>query len=666
MRRLRTAGLTWLLAFTGTAVLFAANAHAQESVPGDACSTAGLFRQSSGASPANSGYTLFCDGTRWVGMIEYRSTGDLYFSSSGAIALPDGTTGQRPSPAIEGMIRYNTSLDTFEGYVDDGTPAWEDLLGGGSGGGAIDDLTDAVTDYTNDNMRIGNNTALFAGATGNLYIGETAGSAGTTNAADNNIAIGHAALDALTVGYENIAIGVNSLTTNGWGGANVGLGTNALQNTDGGSQNVSIGTGSMRDNVGSSNNVMIGHGAAYAASTQDNSVGIGYLALANSNGDNNIAIGYQAGDGLSSGGSNIIIGYDVDAPSASSNGQITIGNLFFGTAVGTGTTVSTGNAGVGVAVPAARFHVRTTSTAGNAALEGIRIQHEDTNSAGANGIGTYLSMTAESDSNGVFPEIARIQSAMNDAANGSKDSYLAFYTLGPNAGAGSNTATEKMVLDSSGALFVDGVISSEVALRFYNNIGPDITNASSTSGSNLNVVGGEAANSFLNLQSTAAVGTSDYIKFSVGNDGATEAMRINTSGYVGILNNAPNVALDVTGDIEYTGTIADVSDRRLKKDIQNLMAGQLDKVLRLQGVSFKMIEDAAGRTEFGLIAQDVQQIFPELVQESSGGTLSLNYTGLIAPMIEAMKEQQAQIDDLKAMNAALVSRIEKLEAATAQ
>jgi type II secretory pathway component PulM len=43
-------------------------------------------------------------------------------------------------------------------------------------------------------------------------------------------------------------------------------------------------------------------------------------------------------------------------------------------------------------------------------------------------------------------------------------------------------------------------------------------------------------------------------------------------------------------------------------------------------------------------------------------TKSVNYVGLIAPMIEAMKEQQAQIDELKAMNAALVTRIEALEA----
>ena len=74
---------------------------------------------------------MFCDGSNWLGFLQYTSTGDLYFASAGAVALPDGTTGERPGSPFEGMIRYNTTLNTFEGYVDDGTPAWEDLLGGG-------------------------------------------------------------------------------------------------------------------------------------------------------------------------------------------------------------------------------------------------------------------------------------------------------------------------------------------------------------------------------------------------------------------------------------------------------------------------------------------------------------------------------------------------------
>lgn len=122
---------------------------------------------------------------------------------------------------------------------------------------------------------------------------------------------------------------------------------------------------------------------------------------------------------------------------------------------------------------------------------------------------------------------------------------------------------------------------------------------------------------------------------------------------VGIGQTNPDVTLDVTGDIEYTGTITDMSDRRLKTDIADLPPGQLEKILMMQGVSFKMKEDPEGDTEFGFIAQDVQPLYPALIYERNEGMLSMNYTGLIAPMVEAIKEQQAQIDELKARLKAL-------------
>lgn len=753
MSRFARTALTWLLAFTGTAAFLAADARAQESIPGDACTTAGLFRQSSGASPTNSGYTLFCDGTRWVGMIEYRSTGDLYFSSTGAIALPDGTTAQRPAVPIAGMIRYNVTLDTFEGYVDDGTPDWEDLLGGGTASASAPDRGIQF----NSGGAFAADALLVYSSTGDLGIGTaTPGTKldveGYVNlGSDTNLAYGYqfvgrddaglfkaanfldlylSSLGSVRVNIDSnsnetdrvfsVATNVNSYT----GGTElfrvqengmVGVGTispGALLHSNttstagntvlealrlshedtnsGGAVNMGA---SMSFNLETATNATFAEAGRIetlwtdATANSKDSVMRFYTMGPNTSGATPIEhMRLNRGGASLSSDANMLFNAWYDAGGIlryiandsafgiahnATNDILEIWPAGAGTAGNTvnaiSTAVSISPTAVGInmpygVIPSAVLDVRTRSTTGNTALEGIRIGHEDENTAGANNIGTYLSMTAESNSNGVFPEIARIQSAMYDAANGSKDSNLAFYTLGPNAGAGSNTATEKMVLDSGGNLAVDGVVSSEVALRFYNVVGPDITNQNSNSGASLAIRGGGAANSSLALQSTTGVGTSDYIGFYVGNNGATEGMRINTSGYVGILNNNPTVALDVTGDIEYTGTIADVSDRRLKKDIQNLMTGQLDKVLRLQGVSFKMIEDAAGRTELGLIAQDVQEIFPELVQESSGGTLSLNYTGLIAPMIEAMKEQQAQIEDLKAMNAALVTRIEALEA----
>ncbi|MEZ0391636.1 MAG: beta strand repeat-containing protein [Pseudobdellovibrionaceae bacterium] len=74
-----------------------------------------------------------------------------------------------------------------------------------------------------------------------------------------------------------------------------------------------------------------------------------------------------------------------------------------------------------------------------------------------------------------------------------------------------------------------------------------IKNNSGTAGSNLALIGGASTSGFLALQSTESAGGSDYIKFNVGNNGATEAMRIKTNGYVGIGITNPLSQLHVAG-----------------------------------------------------------------------------------------------------------------------
>lgn len=141
-----------------------------------------------------------------------------------------------------------------------------------------------------------------------------------------------------------------------------------------------------------------------------------------------------------------------------------------------------------------------------------------------------------------------------------------------------------------------------------------------------------------------------------------------STDYVGIGNNAPSVALDVTGDIEYTGVISDVSDLRLKDNIVELDSA-LGKIMALNPVSFTMKSDPDKRVELGFIAQDVEKIFPELVitARDEQETKSLNYTGMIAPMVQAMQEQQrmleaqqAQIDLLVKQNAELKAMMEEM------
>lgn len=114
---------------------------------------------------------------------------------------------------------------------------------------------------------------------------------------------------------------------------------------------------------------------------------------------------------------------------------------------------------------------------------------------------------------------------------------------------------------------------------------------------------------------------------------------------------AAGVELDVLGDIEYTGTITDVSDRRLKTDIEPLtISGNLlNKIDQIDTYSFRMKDDKDARLEFGVMAQDLEKIFPELVHTAQDemGTKSVNYVGLIAPMIEATKELNAENKALK-------------------
>ena len=62
-------------------------------------------------------------------------TGNVILNTTTALELPDGTTGERPGSPVNGMVRYNTSLSTFEGYK---AGAWGAIGGGATGGGSDD------------------------------------------------------------------------------------------------------------------------------------------------------------------------------------------------------------------------------------------------------------------------------------------------------------------------------------------------------------------------------------------------------------------------------------------------------------------------------------------------------------------------------------------------
>ena len=76
------------------------------------------------------------------------------------------------------------------------------------------------------------------------------------------------------------------------------------------------------------------------------------------------------------------------------------------------------------------------------------------------------------------------------------------------------------------------------------------------------------------------------------------------------------------------------------------MSNSLDKIMALQGVNFEWKDKTQGK-QIGLIADDVAKVVPEVVQFNDKSPTSLQYSKMVALLIEGMKEQQNEINKLK-------------------
>lgn len=95
---------------------------------------------------------------------------------------------------------------------------------------------------------------------------------------------------------------------------------------------------------------------------------------------------------------------------------------------------------------------------------------------------------------------------------------------------------------------------------------------------------------------------------------------------------------DVGGDV-YARSFYYTSDVNLKQDFKAIDR-PLDRLLQVHGVTFNWRED--GEADVGLMAQEVQQYFPQLVNQAPDGHLTVKYGNLIAPVIEAIRELRAK------------------------
>lgn len=158
-------------------------------------------------------------------------------------------------------------------------------------------------------------------------------------------------------------------------------------------------------------------------------------------------------------------------------------------------------------------------------------------------------------------------------------------------------------------------------------------------------------------------GTIATLKWNFVSGSTTDIFNVN-NGKVGIGTASPTVTLDVIGWAKVSANLTArsvtvdtlivnknsymPSDIRLKKNVETL-TGVLQKIDNLRGVRYEFIDRqkyAAG-PQIGVIAQELQREFPELVTKKPDGYLAVNYTQLTAVLIQAIKELQQEVVLLK-------------------
>lgn len=208
--------------------------------------------------------------------------------------------------------------------------------------------------------------------------------------------------------------------------------------------------------------------------------------------------------------------------------------------------------------------------------------------------------------------------------------------------------SEIMVITDNGMVGI-GTINPTRPLHIFGEANPRILIESPAQAPELNLKRGSTVHAlYVN-------GNDDLVFYCLG-----DRMSVTNDGNVGIGTTAPNYKLDVRGTIGNSTTLYH-SDRRWKSQIEPLSYG-LNALMQLQGVSYLWNQKEFPQMgfeegiQFGFIAQDLEQVIPELVKTDAEGYKSIDYVKLIPVMAEAMKE-------LKAENDALKARLERLESA---
>ena len=158
----------------------------------------------------------------------------------------------------------------------------------------------------------------------------------------------------------------------------------------------------------------------------------------------------------------------------------------------------------------------------------------------------------------------------------------------------------------------------------------------------IKVIGDEGSSAGIRLEADQGDDNGDTWRINSNQDVNDLTISNDTSGSL-----VDKLTLTTGGDLTATGNVTAYSDISLKENIETI-PNALDKVLNLRGVEFDRTDTPEEQHQIGVIAQEVEEIVPEVVITHKDGLKSVAYGNLVGLLIESIKELKAEVNDLKA------------------
>jgi hypothetical protein len=317
--------------------------------------------------------------------------------------------------------------------------------------------------------------------------------------------------------------------------------------------------------------------------------------------------------------------------------------------VATITNLSGTNANFSGIVTASQVNVGTLTASGN-----ITAANYFGNGSNLTGIVTSLTAGSGISINQSTGNVT-ITATGGGGGGGGEESYWSKTSAGihtlSNVGVGTTNPTSALTVQ--GDANISGVTTSSGG--FVGNLTGDVTGSATTStnSNNTNITNDISSSSTHYPTFVSNVSgfrpqkvTSSRLTF-VPSTGTLGITSINCSGTI-IVGTLIATTVDyngnvfITGDLDVLGDISSSSDINLKENVKTV-ENALETVSSLRGVSFDWKEN--GRSSYGIIAQELEEVLPELVK--TGEVKSVNYNGLIGVLIESIKELKAEVEELK-------------------